>query len=177
MLVVALALLGSTFTVDAKVKKRRSTTKKERTIKNKKTSKKVKAKVEKSDLDMVEYYFQGMMMTPWARINVEHKDGKAVMGIQSTTGDEKEYVLDDGEQLLNEALKIIEEEKMLDYAASYSLDPSMQVLDGYYWSFSARLADGRSVNSHGRNVQPGGRGLSRISNLLLERAQKLLGID
>ena len=172
ILVIVLAMVGGTFTVDAKVKKRRSTTKKEKTIKNQKT---MKTKSQQCGLDMVEYQHQGMMMQPVAEVRLERKNGKVVMAVRGTTTDEKEFVLDDGEQLLKEALAIIEEEKMLDYGVSY--EPEMQPLDGYAWSFSARLADGRSVSSHGHNAGPGGDGLSRMSELLFGRAYKLLGMD
>ena len=172
ILVIVLAMVGGTFTVDAKVKKRRSTTKKEKTIKNQKT---MKTKSQQCGLDMVEYQHQGMMMQPVAEVRLERKNGKVVMAVRGTTTDEKEFVLDDGEQLLKEALAIIEEEKMLDYGVSY--EPEIQPLDGYAWSFAARLADGRSVSSHGHNAEPGGEGLSKIEKLLFARARKLLGWD
>lgn len=169
IMVVAIALLGSTFTVDAKVKKRRIA-KKEKT-----TSKKKNKVVQKCALDMVEYQYQGMMMQPVAEVRLERKNGKVVLAVRGTTTDEKEFVLNDGEQLLKEALTIINEEKMLDYGVSY--EPDIQPLDGYAWSFAARLADGRSVSSHGYNAEPGGKGLDRIQDLLFDRARKLLGMD
>lgn len=170
IMVVAIALLGSTFTVDAKVKKRRTATKKEKT-----TTKKKNKVVQNCALDMVEYQYQGMMMQPVAEVRLERKNGKVVLAVRGTTTDEKEFVLNDGEQLLKEALTIINEEKMLDYGVSY--EPDMQPLDGYAWSFAARLADGRSVSSHGHNAGPGGKGLDRIQDLLFDRARKLLGMD
>ena len=172
ILVVAFALLGSTFTVDAKVKKRRSTAKKEKTVPKKKT-----AKVNKCNLDMVEYRYQGMMMTPVAEVRLERNDSKVVLVVANTRGEEKSFVLNDGEQLLKEALAIIEQEKMLDYASSYELPPEMQPLDGYMWSFGARLADGRSVSSLGHNAGPDGDGLEKIQTLLFDRAYKELGLD
>lgn len=175
ILVIALAMLGSTFTVEAKVKKRRSTTKKEKTVKSKKNSKSTEAKGERCGLEMVEYQNHGMMMQPVAEVRLERKNGKVVFAVRGTTTKEKEFVLDDGEQLLKEALSIIEEENMLDYGVSY--EPEIQPLDGYAWSFSARLSDGRSVSSHGHNADPGGMGLSRMSELLFRRAYKLMGID
>ena len=81
------------------------------------------------------------------------------------------------ELTLKEALAIIEEEKMLNYGISYELPPEMQPLDGYSWSFSARLADGRSLSTHGYNAGPGGEGLGKMQELLFRRAWKLLGID
>ena len=178
VLVIALALVGGTFTAEAKVKKRRSTTRKEKTVKNKKTGKNMQTKNEqckRCGLDMVEFQHQGMMMQPVAEVRLERKNGKVVLATRGTVTEEKEFVLDDGEQLLKEALAIIEEEKMLDYGVSY--EPEIQPLDGYAWSFAARLADGRSVSSHGHNAEPGGEGLSKIEKLLFARARKLLGWD
>ncbi len=177
VIVVALAMLGSTFTVDAKAKKRRSTVKKEKQMKAKTKCTSIKSKCTQTDqcsLDMVEYCNQGMMMTPVAQMRVERKDGNVVFVIKGTTTEEKEYVIDDGEQILKDALKIIEEEKMLEYKSSYSLKASERVLDGETWSFRAKLADGRSVSSHGSNAWPGGDGLSRIGKLLYDRAYELL---
>ena len=171
-LVIALALLGSTFTVEAKVKKRRSKTKKEKTMPMKKT-----AKTEQCILDMVEYQHQSMMMQPVAEVRLERKNGKVVLATRGTNTEEKEFVLDDGEQLLKEALAIIEEEKMLDYGVSYDVPPEMQPLDGYAWWFSAKLADGRSVTSRGRNAGPEGDGLGKMHKLLFDRALKLKGIN
>ncbi|MBR5639965.1 MAG: hypothetical protein IKW83_09405 [Muribaculaceae bacterium] len=172
ILVLVLAMLGGTFNVEAKSKKRRNKARKEKTVKNKKT---VKAKEERCILDMVEYQHQGMRMQPVAEVRLERKNGKVVFAVRGTNTEEKEFFPADGEQLLKEALKIIEEEKMLDYGVSY--EPEIQPLDGYAWSFSARLSDGRSVSSHGHNAGPDGKGLSRMSELLFRRAYKLLGID
>lgn len=56
--------------------------------------------------------------------------------------------------------KIIEDEKMYAYKERYL--PSMEVLDGEGWSFSAKFADGSSIGSHGSNAWPQGNGLGRI---------------
>ncbi len=171
VMIVVLALLGGTFSVEAKSKKRRSKTKKEKTMPKKKS-----AKAEQCILDMVEYEYGGMRMYPVSKVRVERKDGKVVLVSKGTVTEEEEFVLDDGEQLLKEALKIIEEEKMLDYGVSYDVPPEMQPLDGYAWWFSAKLADGRSVTSRGRNAGPEGQGLGKMQKLLFGRAHKLLGI-
>ena len=174
ILVIVLAMLGGTFNVEAKSKKRRSKARKEKTVKNKKT---VKAKEEQCILDMVEYEYGGMRMYPVSKVRVERKDGKVVLVSKGTVTEEKEFVITDGEQILKEALAIIEEEKMLDYGVSYDVPPEMQPLDGYAWWFSAKLADGRSVTSRGRNAGPEGQGLGKIQKLLFGRAHKLLGIE
>ena len=172
VMIVVLALLGGTFSVEAKSKKRRSKTKKEKTMPKKKS-----AKAEQCILDMVEYEYGGMRMYPVSKVRVERKDGKVVLVSKGTVTDEKEFIIADGEQLLKEALAIIEEEKMLEYGVSYDVPPEMQPLDGYAWWFSAKLADGRSVTSRGRNAGPEGQGLGKMQKLLFGRAHKLLGIE
>ena len=173
VLVVALALLGGTFTIDAKVKKRRSTTKKEKIVQQKNKTENC-VKVEQCGLDMVEYVLRGMRESPMDLVRVERKDGNVVLVIKGTMTDEKEYVINDGEQILKEALEIIEQEEMLKYASNYYPDPSVVIHDGNAWSFKAKLADGRSVSSKGRNASPDGKGLSKIRDLLFGRAEKLL---
>lgn len=168
LVVVAIALCATAVSVDAKVKKHRATTKKERKMQPKKKA---------CGLDMVQYSWQGMMMYPVADVTVERKNGKVVLTTRGTVGDEKEFVLKDGEQLLKRALKIIERERMLDYSESYQVNSEFQVLDGYTWSFSARLADGRSVSSRGSNAEPDGEGLADMQDLLFNRAKKELGIE
>ena len=173
VLVIALAMLGSTFTIDAKVKKRRSTIKKEKQMKKAKKS----HQSEQCALEMVEYQYQGMRMSPVAQVRVERKNGKVVLAVKGTTTDEKEYAINDGEEILKEALAIIEQEKMMEYARSYELPSEIKVLDGYFWSFRARLADGRLVNSGGHNAGPSDEGREKIQSLLFKRAFKELGMD
>lgn len=180
LLIVAIALVGSTFTADAKSKKRRHTTNKEKTTSKKKGGKRCilkRGQASQCALDMVEYEYGGMMMYPVSRVRVERENGKVVLFTQGTCTEEQKFVLSDGEQLLKEALAIIEEENMLDYGVSYEVPPGMEPLDGYAWSFKAQLAGGRSVDSRGRNADPGGDGLGKIRKLLFDRAHKLLGLD
>lgn len=170
ILVVALAMLGSTFTVDAKVKKRR-TTKKEKQIQKKKC-----VNSEQRVLDMVEYSFHGMSMSSISQVRVERRDGKVFCVIKGTKTSERDYFMHDGEEILKKALEIIEQENMLDYDSEYKLPPDNLVSDGFSWSFAAKLADGRSVSSRGRNAEPDGDGLKKIEDLLFERAIKC-GLD
>lgn len=170
LVVIVLALLGGTIAVEAKARKRRTTPRRERTKPQRATS-----NVEKCALDMVEYHYQAMRIEPVAEVRLERKGDKVVLVAKGTTTEETEYVLEDGEQLLKEALAIIEAENMLDYGVSY--EPAIQPLDGYAWWFSARLADGRSVTSHGHNAQPEGEGLGKMHRLLFDRALKLMGFE
>ena len=170
LVVIVLALLGGTIAVEAKARKRRTTPRRERTKPQRATS-----NVEKCALDMVGYHYQAMRIEPVAEVRLERKGDKVVLVAKGTTSEETEYVLEDGEQLLKEALAIIEAENMLDYGVSY--EPAIQPLDGYAWWFSARLADGRSVTSHGHNAQPEGEGLGKMHRLLFDRALKLMGFE
>ena len=60
--------------------------------------------------------------------------------------------------------QIIEEERMYAYKERYL--PSMQVLDGYSWTFSAKFADGKTIDSHGSNAWPKGNGLANIRSYM-----------
>lgn len=125
-----------------------------------------------STLEKVTYSYQGMMMEPVRYVELARKaDGK----VHFIINEDKDYTPADGEELMMKAEKIILEEKMLDYARHYA--PPMQPLDGYSWHFSAKFADGRSVNSGGSNAQPGGEGLSKMGSLLKDRGFQLLKDD
>ncbi len=65
--------------------------------------------------------------------------------------------------------EIIKEEKMYLYKSSYQ--PSMEVLDGWGWSFRAKFSDGKSIISGGSNASPKGNGLSRICAYMQELAK------
>lgn len=149
----------------ARVKQKRRSAKKER---------KVKPSRAVSGLEMVECSYQGMMMQPVSRVRVERVGGKVVLTSKGTTTDERQFTLADGDELLKKAEEIVLQEKMLDYGVSYSLPAGMEVLDGSSWSFGARFADGRKVDSHGSNAGPEGDGLNRIQSLLFERAMELI---
>ena len=103
LVVIVLALLGGTITVDAKARKRRSTPRRERTKPRENTN-----NVQKCALDMVEYHYQAMRMEPVAEVRLERKGDKVVLVAKGTISEETEYVLEDGEELLKEALAIIE---------------------------------------------------------------------
>ena len=172
ILVVALALLGGTFTVDAKAKKRRSTKKEKQIVKK-------DIKDNQSVLYMVECGKQGMEMSPISQVRVERKDGKVVCVIKGTRTSEIEYLIPDGDEILRDALEIIEQEKMFDYESEYEPDPNNLLSDGFSWSFKAKLADGRSVSSKGHNAGPDGlysEGAEKLTKLLFERARKC-GLD
>ncbi len=164
---LVLVMVVGVLSTQARTKQKRRAVKKEKIIK--KTVKNASCA-----LLMVEYSYQGMMREPFTSVRVEREAGKVVLTAFGTIEGDEKFDVNDGEILLQEAEKIILEEKMLDYAASYSLDSSIQVLDGSSWSFRATFADGRKVNSTGQNVSPEGKGLGKMRMLLYDKAEQLL---
>jgi len=71
--------------------------------------------------------------------------------------------------------QIIEEEKIYAYKERYL--PSMEVLDGESWSFSAHFADGSSIYTHGSNAWPKGNGLGRIRSYMEKLVQDGVQIE
>ena len=71
--------------------------------------------------------------------------------------------------------QIIEEEMMYKYKESYI--PTLEVLDGWGWSFHATFSDGSVISSHGSNESPKGNGLDRISDYMAELVQDGVQIE
>ena len=71
--------------------------------------------------------------------------------------------------------QIIEEEKMYKYKESYM--PTLEVLDGWGWSFHATFSDGSVISSHGSNASPSDNGLDRIRNYMAELVQDGVQIE
>ena len=71
--------------------------------------------------------------------------------------------------------QIIEDEKMYKYKESYM--PTLEVLDGWGWSFHATFSDGSVISSHGSNASPSDNGLDRIRNYMAELVQDGVQIE
>ena len=71
--------------------------------------------------------------------------------------------------------QIIEEEKMYKYNESYR--PTLEVLDGWGWSFHATFSDGSVISSYGSNASPDGNGLDRICDYMTELVQDGVQIE
>lgn len=163
---MAFVMAIGVFSSQARTKKKYRTIKKEKKVN----------KMPSCALEMVESGFQGMRLERVATVRVERVDGKVVLTAKGSVSEEEKFTIPDGEELLKEAEKIILEEKMLEYGVSYSLDPSIEILDGSSWHFDARFTDGRSVSSHGHNAEPNGNGLPRMRTLLLNKAIELMNV-
>ena len=74
--------------------------------------------------------------------------------------------------LLDAVRRIIEEEQMYTYEIGYSLAFKERILDGYSWDFLAIFEGKETVSSRGNNAEPGGNGLRRMENFLMEAAKK-----
>ena len=116
------------------------------------------------------YRYGGMMMEMVSDFNLSRKEGPARLTF-SFYNQEVSYEVSD--TLFDAARRIIEEEKMYEYAPEYSLQMDHMILDGYHWSFTATFEDER-LHSSGSHVSPDGNGLSRLSNLLREAAMDCL---
>ena len=71
--------------------------------------------------------------------------------------------------------QIMEEEKMYDYKERYL--PKWEVLDGESWMFTAKFADGSSIDTHGSNAWPQGNGLERIRSYMEQLVQDGVQIE
>jgi hypothetical protein len=123
-------------------------------------------------LNEVSYSYQGMMMNVVGQPTLKRTEGgKALLSFHYYS-EERSYEVSD--TLLDKAREIIEEEKMYEYAPSYSLNLTERILDGYSWSFDAVFEGGKRLSSHGRHVSPNGDGLNRIERLLETAARECL---
>jgi hypothetical protein len=120
----------------------------------------------------VEYSFQGMRMAPFRDFDLRRSaDGSKSTFSFHHVGE----VNIDGvpDSLFDAARRIIEEERMYEYASSYGLSPEIgqRMLDGYRWSFDAEFENNESISSSGRHVSPEGKGLNRMEELLSNAAK------
>lgn len=124
----------------------------------------------------VSYFYQGMMMEEFGSFGL-HRDavGKtAELSFRHFSNEESHEVSD---TLFDAARRIIEEEKMYEYAPSYQLKMKERILDGYSWSFSAKFEGNENISSGGSNVSPNGKGLDKIRNLLYDAAKRVANPD
>ena len=124
----------------------------------------------------VNYFYQGMMMEEFGNFDL-HRDavGKtAELSFRHFNNDESHEVSD---TLFDAARRIIEEEKMYEYAPHYSLKMDERILDGYMWGFGAHFEGNERIISGGDNVSPNGNGLNKIRNLLYDAAKRVAKDD
>lgn len=123
-------------------------------------------------LEKVRYHRHRTSIEPITEVLIERRDGGVVMIVGGNMNANVEYVLPDGEQVLEQAKQIIFEEKMLKYKRDYK--PKARVHDGTSWSFDASFADGRKVSSQGYHAWPKGEGIKRMQELLFGRAEQAM---
>lgn len=126
-------------------------------------------KMPEGDLVSVEFSRYGTMARPEFDGHVEQDSTGAFVltAMKETYGPLFEKKVDT--DVMKHFRQIIEEEKMYNYKESYK--PSLDVLDGWGWSFTARFSDGSSISSHGSNAGPRDNGLARIWDYMQELVQ------
>lgn len=124
----------------------------------------------------VTYFYQGMMMEELGNFNLHREAvGKTAVLSFRHYGDEVSCEVSD--TLFDAARRIIEDEKMYEYAPSYTLNMKERILDGYSWGFDADFEGDEHIASGGSNVSPRGDGLNKIRNLLYEAARRAVETD
>jgi len=126
-------------------------------------------KMPEGDLLSVEYTRSGTMAgyEYEGRLKQDSTGGFVLHAMRETYGPLYEKKLDD--VVVRKFRQIIEEEKMYKYKEVYR--PTMEVLDGWGWSFHATFSDGSVISSHGSNASPRDNGLHRIRGLMQELAE------
>ena len=119
----------------------------------------------------VQYFYQGMMMEEFGSFDLQRTSDGCKLSFRHFSS-EVSYEVSD--TLLDAARRIIEQEKMYEYASSYSLQMDDRILDGYSWSFDADFEGDEHISSGGRHVSPQGDGLYKISTLLSNAARQLV---
>ena len=124
----------------------------------------------------VAYFYQGMMMEEFGHFDLKRQaDGKTATLSFHHFSDEVSYEVSD--TLFDAARRIIEQEKMYEYASSYSLKMKDRILDGYSWSFDADFEGDEHISTGGSNVSPDGDGLHKIRKLLYDAAKRVVEAD
>lgn len=132
-------------------------------------------KMPEGELVSVEYSRHGTMARAEFEGNVEQDSTGAFVltAMKETYGPLFEKKVDT--EVMRHFRQIIEEEKMYQYKESYR--PTLEVLDGWSWSFGAHFSDGSSIYSHGSNASPGDNGLSRIRGYMQELVQNGVQVE
>ena len=125
----------------------------------------------------VTYDFNGMRMAEYSDFDLKRNADGSESEFKFRHYNSSEVSMDGvADSLFDAARQIIEEERMYEYASSYSLPRELAetMLDGFKWQFEAYFENGASISSHGRHVMPDGKGLRRIEALLSEAAKALI---
>lgn len=121
----------------------------------------------------LEYSFSGMRMPVYGNFKLKRNAETGESDFSFFHYNKEMFTKGVLDSVFTAACRIIEEERMYEYAISYSLPPEVEkgMLDGFGWRFEACFENGECISSHGRHVMPGGKGLRRIEDLLSEAAR------
>lgn len=122
----------------------------------------------------LEYNFQGMRMEAFSNFDLNRTPGSVEGCKLSFRHYGSEMTFDVPDSLFDAARRIIEVEKIYEYASHYSLPPEIAagMLDGYRWDFFASFENKQVISSSGRHARPDGNGLREIRQLLEKAAQE-----
>ena len=121
----------------------------------------------------LEYSFSGMRMPVYGDFKLKRNAETGESDFSFFHYNKEMFTKGVLDSVFTAACRIIEEERMYEYAISYSLPPEVEkgMLDGFGWRFEACFENGECISSQGRHVMPGGKGLRRIEDLLSEAAR------
>ena len=122
----------------------------------------------------VSYSYQGMAMNEFGDFELKRTLGEADGNKFSFRHFRSEMSFSVPDSLFDAARRIIEEEHIYAYDASYGLPPELerQLLDGYRWELSVRFEGTKLLLFSGKHVSPEGNGLNRLNQLLSEAARR-----
>jgi hypothetical protein len=118
----------------------------------------------------VTYFRQGMMIEEFSRFELQRQPEGCTLTFRHYS-DKLSFEVSD--TLLDAARRIIEQERMYEYAPNYSLDSDIEVSDGYFWAFEAWFEGDRHLSSGGEQAGPDGNGLYLMGNLLRDAARRV----
>lgn len=121
----------------------------------------------------LEYSFSGMRMPVYGNFKLKRNAETGESDFSFFHYNKEMFTKGVLDSVFTAACRIIEEERMYEYAISYSLPPEVEkgMLDGFGWRFEACFENGECISSHGRHVMPRGNGLRRIEGLLYDAAR------
>lgn len=121
----------------------------------------------------LEYSFGGMRMPVYGDFDLKRNAETGENDFRFLHYNKEVFTKGVPDSVFTAARRIIEEERMYEYASSYVLPPEVEkgMLDGFSWRFEACFENGERISSHGRHVMPDGKGLRKIERLLHDAAK------
>ena len=126
----------------------------------------------KGKLLRLEYSYGGMMMPVYGDFILKRSAETGESDFRFLHYNKEVFTKDVPDSVFTAASRIIEEERMYEFASSYGLPPELEegMLDGFSWRFEAYFENGEHLSSHGSHVMPEGNGLPRLEDLLSDAA-------